>query len=98
MTRTALALVFIMLTGATASAQGDTGACPERSDVYQKRYEQTNSDADMACMQQAFQRELSSDAEGECPDTAEHYETAYQSGGRMNDMVCALKAKQRENQ
>lgn len=99
MTRAGLALLLTLFTGAvTAHAQEETGSCPERSEVYQKRFEQTNSEADMTCMQQAFQRELTSTSDADCPDSSEHYETAYQNGGRASDMACALKAKQRENQ
>lgn len=100
MTRAALALAFATLfIGCPAAyAQSDSGTCPERSEVYQKRFEETNSQEAMTCMQQAFQRELSANSDADCPETSEHYETAYQNGGRTDDMVCALKAKQRENQ
>jgi hypothetical protein len=100
MTRAAWALAFttLFIGCMAAGARAEDGSCPERSEVYQKRFEQTNAEGDMTCMQQALQRELSSTTEADCPETAEHYETAYTNGGRTNDMVCALKAKQRENQ
>ena len=80
-------------------AQTVYGSCPERSDVYKDRFEQSGKSSDLVCMQHALERELSGQDSPDvynCPRTSEFYQKRFESLGQNSDLVCMQTALERE--
>ncbi|TNY27001.1 hypothetical protein BV497_05540 [Fulvimonas soli] len=72
------------------------GNCPQRAEVYQKRYESLNQSSDLVCYQKALERELSDEQSFSCPLSAQYYQTAYERNLNASDLVCYQQALERE--
>ena len=81
-----------------SSAQTPYGACSERAQYYQERYESSGQVGDMVCMQKAMERDLNDTSGYSCPRSAQSYQTSYETDGRFDDMVCMQKALESELQ
>ena len=72
------------------------GACSERAQTYQERYEKSMQSKDLVCYQTALKREMSGGQKFSCPKTAQYYQTAYEKTQRSNDLICYQEALKRE--
>lgn len=92
----ALMLAFISIT--VAAQDTPYGSCPDRADIYQKRYLSTMQAQDLVCYQKALEREMNGTQKFNCPYSAQYYQTAYLSSMSASDLVCYQQALERELQ
>lgn len=92
----AIIAFIIALYAIPAIAQTPYGSCPERAEIYQKRYERNGQASDLVCYQRALEHELSGSQQFNCPSSAQYYQSSYERSGNSSDLVCYQQALERE--
>jgi len=92
----AILTFIIILAAMPAAAQTPYGSCPDRAEVYQKRYERNGQASDLVCYQKALERELGGAQKFNCPNSAQYYQSSYERSGNSSDLVCYQQALERE--